>query len=64
MKMECKACGYIYEEGYNDKDEWTVLQGDKDFIRTDNKIIFNENFDDKIKTIFICPKCGVLKIKL
>jgi hypothetical protein len=64
--MKC-ICGYEHQSGYNeDTGNWEYnLIGDKPFIQSELKILYQDHYyDQKIKTIFICPKCGTLKIYL
>jgi hypothetical protein len=60
--MKC-ICGYD-EYQYNDFDE--IIGKNEDFIRSDMKISFetdgNYYKQNKVETVWICPKCGTLKI--
>jgi len=69
--MKCFACDYAYEQDYisevpkgrrKERDVLKTIKGDVDFIRSDMKITYHDNF--QAHTIFICPKCGTLRINI
>ena len=60
--MKC-VCGYEYEEVRYQHDEDNIrVKGDEDFIRI--KVNFESERLDYRKDIFVCPKCGTLKIDI
>ena len=60
MTIKC-VCGYEYGSEYDDVG-CEILHGDEEFIFTDNKVTYREDYADRAKTIIICPKCHTLKI--
>ena len=64
--MKC-LCGYEYEDnGYMAwHKKYKVLKGDKAFIIAKNDILVDTELDGLIEHhIYICPKCGTVKVEL
>ncbi len=61
--MKCEACKYEYTATYNE-DGKEFLIGDREFECIDNSFFVKINNNYLYKTIWICPKCGTLKIEL
>lgn len=59
--MKC-VCGYEYNTKYENGKE--ILIGDEEFIPSKNSLTYRADKDLCNKTIFICPKCGTLKIDI
>lgn len=64
--MKC-VCGYEYDYNFIDGEK-VVITGDKPFINSGLWAVF-EIDDDYYptvtrETIYICPKCGTLKIEV
>jgi len=60
--MECKACGYKYE----DKDLYKNI-GKEEFIMINEPVtIEKDEYGNPIieRQLYICPKCGTVKVDL
>jgi hypothetical protein len=57
--MKCN-CGYEREYDIDTK-TWI---GKEDFIYSDMKITYNNNYSEYKKIVYICPKYGTLKIDI
>lgn len=62
--MKCRACKYEYEKrmmglGIEGK-------GDEEFLTSKTPIIVDDCSyrGERVETVYICPKCGTLKINL
>jgi hypothetical protein len=67
--MKCN-CGYEYEEGTRQDGTWGILIGHHEFKKSTLTITYNNEqgeWDcDRLvnKIVYICPKCGTLKIDI
>jgi hypothetical protein len=62
--MKCEACKYEYNVKY-DEDGEEILIGDEQFIPSKTTLTYSpEKWELYNSTIWICPKCGALKIEL
>jgi len=61
--MKCYACNYEYEEDYSNG-KYIITKGEKykEFICSDMKISFERCNRINVRTIYICPNCGTLKV--
>ena len=59
--MECKACGYKWEEDIIDG-ELKVIEGDELFKKIEGSFHYEDNsgYHDQIfkVNLYLCPKCG------
>jgi acetone carboxylase gamma subunit len=60
--MKC-VCGYEYSDDYDENGE-QILIGDEEFLISKFELPYNQYEDIKIETVFICPKCGTLKVDI
>lgn len=67
--MKC-VCGYEHESGIDDNGVWQKnLIGDESFVVSETELKFNLSIRESVysnvyKKIYVCPKCGTLKIDL
>jgi hypothetical protein len=63
--MKC-VCGY--EDFIYNEDESEIIKFNEDFIQSELKVVFEAdgNYYRQLKseTVYICPKCGTLKINI
>ena len=60
----CGACGYKYYYTGNNGRNRDINRSDKAFITTSNITITQHNGGSELKSVYICPKCGVLQVEI
>jgi rubredoxin len=67
--MKCEACKYEYNVKY-DEDGEEILIGNEQFISSELRITINQKQGAwdcdrlSVETVWICPKCGALKVEI
>lgn len=67
--MKC-VCGYEYDYIYENESEEAIVgdNGDEPFINSGLYAVFETEYGrismTKKETVYICPKCGTLKIEV
>ena len=60
----CGACGYKYYDTGNNGRNRDINRSDKAFITTSNITVTQHNGGSELKSVYICPKCGVLQVEI
>jgi len=66
--MKC-VCGYKHGESvFDPTDEWSRSEdpenGKDPFIQLDMKVSYTQDFYEYSKYLYVCPKCGTVKIDI
>ena len=65
--MKC-VCGYEHEKQWNKEDrDYETVKGDEEFIESKLELAYETDGrcykNLRSSTVYICPKCGTLKIE-
>ena len=60
--MKC-LCGYEYDFDFIDGEK-VIIKGDEDFLQSKTYVVVETFYQISTKAIFVCPKCGTLRVDL